>query len=536
MVKPVALSPLSTTSSTPASSGSAGAAPAPARGSSAMPDGGALSPLKRRPPDSRAESPGNALPKKQTLELPERRPLNDLPSVILLDIVNRLASQPRGHVRARTMLTVIEANKEVRDQVKYSKPIIDARACAFMTERDLERDWKSIDRLTEKFETFNAGAPEAARKSIAVRRERVAFSKMEPLPPTGWRWLLGREEASSAPFRGTPQDIKQRINAFHRLNDAQRGDLVNRMLHLPDARDHEEAQGLLAQALAKAPTAVAQHWTAEVQKKLTEIHKAEQDLYLSRVSNLAYGHAGDLHEAQQRIAKDFPNLFVASRNAVFESILGARDDLARLRGMRAMAGHVDVLDPARKARLFDAVKHAVVLGRSPELALILEEMAPHLSEFSEAHQAEFVQLVLQDPAIEQKLPLLGRLLSGSDDRVPRHVSDSLLQALEQRSGNGNRPAALIPAIREGAGFTHLDAGQRDRLVHMAYADMGFKSGGGCCKHSPLASSIWTATSARRCSSSCRTPPLSRQPRMHPSSLLRTGCRCCPRKAPRSSRS
>ncbi|CAM3535482.1 hypothetical protein [Acidovorax anthurii] len=435
-----------------------------------MPDSGALSPLKRRPPGIQAESPENALPKEHTLELPARRSLNDLPTNALRNIVNRLASQPRDYVRARTMLTVIEANEEVRKEVRYSRPIIDARSRAVKTEGDLQRDWKSIDSLIETFETFNAGAPQAAKESVAARLEKVAFSRMEPLPPTGGG-LQGREETSSAPPRATLQDIKQRINAFHQLTERQRHDLVTRVLHLPNAEDYDEMRELLAQELAEEPRKEQIKWSEQIWSQDKSIRKAKQELYKSTVSELANAHVRDLLGAEARIAEDFPHLFVESRNAVFKGIMGARDDLARLRGINAMAGHVDVLDPAQKASLFKAVKHAVARGRFSDVQLTLEKMALHLSEFSVADQENFVQLVLKDPAVKQKLPLMGRLLSGSDKRVPGSVSASLLNALELRSGDRKRPAALSQAIREGAGFPHLDVGQRNRLVRMAHADM-----------------------------------------------------------------
>lgn len=133
--------------------------------------------------------------------LPQGR---DLPPDVVRDIAGRLASQPHGHIRARTMLTVAAIRKEVYDEVRLAPAIIEPRAKSFMAERTIQLHFGSVDRMIESIRQMH----DKAREPVAAWHREQAFSEMNPLPSRDWRWMLGVPRPGGAPFRGSCRTSK----------------------------------------------------------------------------------------------------------------------------------------------------------------------------------------------------------------------------------------------------------------------------------------------------------------------------------------
>ncbi|MDA8450855.1 hypothetical protein M4R23_14380 [Acidovorax sp. GBBC 3332] len=410
--------------------------------------------------------------------LPQGR---DLPPDVVRDIVGRLASQPHGHIRARTMLTVAAIRKEVYDEVRLAPAIIEPRAKSFMAERTIQFHFGSVDRMIESIRQMH----DKAREPVTAWHREQAFSDMKPLPARDWRWMLGVPRSGGAPFRGTLQDIEERIQMFGALDGRQRMDVVERMLHIPDAQDRRSAQRLLEAVLEMAGPAEMQQWSRRIEEKRTEILHEEA----ARLEPLLSGEATYTRErltAMELVERQFPLLFFRSRNTVFDRFMEGPDDVAKHAGLRALAGHLHALDTVRKERLFDAVVPALSPSGTRPQREALERMALQLGEFSDAKQAEFVQRVMADGDTARQTKMQGLLLGGVDARVPDILREALLSGLEAHPPGTARAAGTAAAIAkgakgaeggEGAGFGHLSPPQRERLARMGFADIQAAGGG-----------------------------------------------------------
>lgn len=401
--------------------------------------------------------------------LPQGR---DLPPDVVRDIVGRLASQPHGHIRARTMLTVAAIRKEVYDEVRLAPAIIEPRAKSFMAERTIQFHFGSVDRMTESIRQMH----DKAREPVTAWHREQAFSDMKPLLARDWRWMLGVPRSGGTPFRGTLQDIEERIQMFGALDGRQRMDVVERMLHIPDVQDRRSAQRLLAAVLEMAGPAEMQQWSRRIEEKRTEILHEEA----ARLEPLLSGGATYTRErltAMELVERQFPLLFFRSRNTVFDRFMEGPDDVAKHAGLRALAGHLHALDTDRKERLLDAVVPALSPSGTRPQREALERMALQLGELSDARQADFVQRVMADGDTTRQLKMLGLLLGGVDGRVPDIRREALLSRLQAHPPGTARAAGTAAAIAEGAGFGHLPSSQRERLARMGFADLQSAGGG-----------------------------------------------------------
>ncbi|MCC8552651.1 hypothetical protein [Xanthomonas hortorum] len=464
----------------PQSPETAQSAVSPASGRTAMPLGGPLASLSKR---SRVDSsdrqalaanllatprrPLNETPRRPLNETP-RRPLNELPAPILSDIVSRLDAQQRIHARFHSMMTVAGADRTVfMDTAKRNRAIAEAGKQSLRAEDEVNRKWGSIDQMLDK--VAGPASREIGAKADKWHRNK-AFGSMDPLPASGLGKLLQFFFGRPTCFKPTIQHIYERIKSFQRLDEALAEDLIERVLHLPDAKDRQQALALLQEEIAQTEPKIAQSWNEYIENKRAEIEKKERDTYWSHLPNLEETHFlyGGL-PASRVIRDSLPDYPVAMRNKVFDRILNAPKEKSTYYGMEAMAAHTDVLDESRRVALFDAAKAAPSVGSPEHLTRVLQEMANHLGELPPAQQEEFVRLVVGDADTDRKYEMIGRLLGSSDARVGRNLVHQLLQALD--SDPRDHPAricALNLAISEGSGFTHHAAPQREQLVRMAF--------------------------------------------------------------------